>query len=261
LKDEPVDIQIHFPSSSPTLIYLPGLHGDWTLIGGFREALNGRARFVELTYPRTLSWSLHDYAEGVEEALTRNQITSGWLLGESFGSQVIWPMLERKKFKVEGVVLAGGFVRHPTTAGVRFAEWLVGSVSLALVTRILFGYARIARLRFRRSPETVNRVNEFIARRTRLDQQAAQHRLHLLARADFCNIAQAASLPIYAITGLLDPVVPWPLVRSWMKRNCPALRGYRIISGADHNVLSTSPYKSSDQIIDWINPRPTTEHL
>ena len=68
---EEVQIRIQSPSASPTLIYFPGLHGDWTLIGGFCEALNGRARFVEITYPRTLMWSLNDYAAGIEEALAK----------------------------------------------------------------------------------------------------------------------------------------------------------------------------------------------
>ncbi|HYG34198.1 MAG TPA: hypothetical protein VEC99_05415, partial [Clostridia bacterium] len=66
---EKVEIRIHHPNAQPTLIYLPGLHGDWTLVGGFRRELRGRARFVELTYPRTLTWSLEDYAAGVEQAL------------------------------------------------------------------------------------------------------------------------------------------------------------------------------------------------
>jgi len=51
---EELQLRIHGEGSLPTLIYLPGLHGDWTLIGGFRQALAGRARFVEVTYPRTL---------------------------------------------------------------------------------------------------------------------------------------------------------------------------------------------------------------
>ena len=32
----------------------------------FRRALGGRVRFVEMTYPRTLEWSLDDYAAGIE---------------------------------------------------------------------------------------------------------------------------------------------------------------------------------------------------
>ena len=38
---EKLEIRIHGDASRPTLVYLPGLHGDWTLIGqckvGFME--------------------------------------------------------------------------------------------------------------------------------------------------------------------------------------------------------------------------------
>ena len=100
-------------ASLPTLIYLPGLHGDWTLIGGFRHAIGDRVRFVEITYPRTLTWSLDDYAAAVETALTKKGITRGWLLGESFSSQVVWAMVARGTFAAQGVILAGGFVKYP----------------------------------------------------------------------------------------------------------------------------------------------------
>src|SRR5215469_2946194 len=105
---EELQIRIHNSDAAPTLVYFPGLHGDWTLIGGFREALGDRVRFVEITYPRTLTWSLDDYAAGVEEELARAGITEAWLVGESFGSQIVWPLLNRKRFQVQGVILAGG---------------------------------------------------------------------------------------------------------------------------------------------------------
>lgn len=88
-----MQLRVHGEPSLPVLIYLPGLHGDWTLIGGFRRALGGKVRFVEITYPRTLIWSLDDYAAAVETVLAENGITTGWLLGESFSSQVVWAMV------------------------------------------------------------------------------------------------------------------------------------------------------------------------
>jgi pimeloyl-ACP methyl ester carboxylesterase len=251
MSDE-LQIRIHNPEASPTLVYLPGLHGDWTLIGGFREALGKRARFVEITYPRTLNWSLDDYAAGVEEELARAGITDGWVLGESFGSQVAWPLLKRSRFRSHGVVLAGGFARHPTIFGVRLAEGLAGSLPLTVVIWILFGYARIARWRFRKSPGTLAAIDEFIARRTKLDQQAAEHRLHLLAVTDACEVVKATSIPIYALTGLFDPIVPWIFVRPWMRKHCRALRAYRIIWKADHNVLGTAPRIAADQVAEWM---------
>jgi pimeloyl-ACP methyl ester carboxylesterase len=124
----------------------------------------------------------------------------------------------------------------------------------------MFGYAKIARFRYRHSPETAANIHEFIARRTELDRQAAVHRLRLIAASDFCDIAKATKIPVFAITGVLDPVVPWMFVRSWLRRNCPALREHKIIWSADHNVLGTAAEKSADQVVRWMNSPTKTRN-
>jgi pimeloyl-ACP methyl ester carboxylesterase len=249
---EELQLRIHGEPSLPALIYLPGLHGDWTLIGAFRHAVAGKVRFVEMTYPRTLVWSLDDYATAIETALAQNEITCGWLLGESFGSQPLWALAARKKFRAQGIILAGGFVKHPLRLTVRLAEKIAGRISLRLVIQIIFGYAKIARFRFRRSPEILGHINEFVERRTELDRQAAAHRLHLIAQNDPCKIAKNTNVPVFAITGILDPIVPWFFVSRWLKKNCPALRDYKIIR-ADHNVLGTGTWEAAKQILKWMN--------
>jgi pimeloyl-ACP methyl ester carboxylesterase len=250
---EKLEMRVHGEASLPTLIYLPGLHGDWTLIGSFRHAVSGRVRFVEVTYPRTLTWTLEDYAQGVEAALAEQGITRGWLLGESFGSQVVWAIVGRQRFQIDGVILAGGFVRHPMHWGVRLAERMSGGIPLRLLTTILFGYAKVARFRFRHAPEVLESIGEFIARRTELDRQAATHRLRLVAQSDPCLIARQANLPVYALSGLVDPIVPWCFVRPWLRRNCPSLRQYRVIGRADHNVLATAFQPAAEQVLRWMN--------
>lgn len=112
--DTELRIRVHGNPQGATLIYLPGVHGDWTLIGGFRRALGGQLRFVEITYPRTRSGSLADYAAGLERVLAETGIHHGWLLGESFGSQIVWEVLRGGHFNAHGVVLAGGLggTRH-----------------------------------------------------------------------------------------------------------------------------------------------------
>jgi pimeloyl-ACP methyl ester carboxylesterase len=256
---ETVQIRIHHGDATPTLIYLPGLHGDWTLIGSFRKALSGRVRFAEVTYPRTLEWTLDEYARGVEEGLAANGISGGWVLAESFGSQIAWPLLARSRLKIEGLILAGGFVRHPMQWGARLLERIVGKISLSFITLILFGYARLARLRYRRSPETLADLGEFIARRTDRDRQAARHRLHLVAESDARPTARNVQTPIYALTGSVDPIVPWILVRPWLRRHCPALREYKIIWRADHNVLSTAPTASVEQVLKWMTDQQLSD--
>jgi pimeloyl-ACP methyl ester carboxylesterase len=247
-----LQLRVHGKVSSPTLVYLPGLHGDWTLIGGFRKAISDKVRFVEFTYPRTLTWSLDDYAAAIESALARNGISGGWLLGESYGSQVLWAMVRRGKFTAQGAILAGGFVKHPLRWAMRLAGKLTGRISDALVVRFIFAYTTIARFRYRHSPEMLASIDEYVSRRTGTDYQAAQHRLRLIAENDPRPIASQTPLPVFGLTGVSDPIVPWPWVRCWLGRNCPALRDYRIIWSGNHNVLSTTPREATQQVLKWM---------
>ena len=93
--NDDLKMRVHGDASLPTLVYLPGLQGDWTLVSSFRAAIAGRLRFVEFTYPRTTTWSLDDYARWIEEALLANGIERGWVLGESFGSLPAWQVIKR----------------------------------------------------------------------------------------------------------------------------------------------------------------------
>lgn len=250
--EDAVQLRTYGDSRLPVLIYLPGLHGDWTLIGAFRKAVAGKVRFIEMTYPRTLDWSLDDYAAGIETALAQERITSGWLLGESFGSQPLWALVARKNFQPLGIILAGGFVNHPMRWAVRLVEKVVGRISLRLLVWIIFGFAKVARLRYRKSPEILGHFNEFVARRTELDRRAAQHRLHLIAESDFRAVAAQTKSPVFGLTGIWDPIVPWTFVRRWLNTNCPALRDYKIISHADHNVLGTGTQSAAKQVLEWV---------
>jgi pimeloyl-ACP methyl ester carboxylesterase len=248
---EELQLRVYGAASLPALIYLPGLHGDWTLIGGFRHATGNKVRFVEFTYPRTLTWSLDDYAVAIETALAQNGVNGGWLLGESFGSQVVWMMVAREKFPTQGVILAGGFVKYPTPA-LRVMEKIADRISTKLLVWIIFGYAKLARFRYRNSPQTLAMIDEFISRRTELDRRAAQHRLRLVAQNDPREIARNTKLPVFGLSGFFDPIVPWPRVRRWLKKNCPALRDYKVIGRADHNVLSTAPREAARHILEWM---------
>ena len=110
--------------SNPCLIYLPGVHGDWTLLTSFRDLAKERFFVVQVTYPRTLNWTMLDYGREVSLAMERLEIQSGWVLAESFSSQVAWAWLKHARekpdpFRFEGIILAGGFVRYPFPSLVR----------------------------------------------------------------------------------------------------------------------------------------------
>lgn len=258
--DERLQLRVHGNANLPTLIHLPGLHGDWTLLGPFRAALNGRARFVESTFPRRLDWSLDDYAGAIEAALLERGITSGWILGESFSSLVAWQFLVRQRaagrataFNVAGLILVGGFIRHPWPWAVRLAHSTSRIVSLKLLRHLCKLYGRAARRRYCDCPEVVAELDEFVERRTNEpDRQVITRRYGLISENDPRPIARDTTLPVYQLTGAWDPIVPWWQVRPWLRRHCPGYRASRIIWSGGHNVLLSAPRKSADQIMDWV---------
>ena len=248
-----LSIRVHGDESRPTLIYLPGTHGDWTLNGGFRRALGDRARLVEFTFPRTLSWSLEDYARLIEEKLLETNIKNGWILAESFASQVVWAWMERQseQFRIEGIILAGGFVRHPIIPAVRLARELTRTIPMPVLRAVVWFYAVYARARESNSPEIQADLREFAHRRTKADMQAAAHRLDLIIQNDLRPGARACSLPVFYLTGFFDPIVPWPLVIPWLRKNCPGYKDWKLTAGSDHHVLG-SARAACDAILLWI---------
>jgi pimeloyl-ACP methyl ester carboxylesterase len=255
---EQLTIRIHGNASLPTLVYLPGLHGDWTLATSLRHVLDGKVRFVEFTYPRTLTWSLNEYSDAIDEALAENGITCGWLLGESFGSQIVWPLARKSqtglsRFRVQGIVLAGGFVRHPNAPSIAIAKGFMASLPHSLFTACMKGYARYAKFRHRRAPETLAAINEFLARRTEADRHAMTHRLNLILANNVESTVRGITIPVYALSGFWDPIVPRSLTRRWLRKNCPGYCAAKTIFTADHNVLGTQPAKAAGIILTWMN--------
>jgi pimeloyl-ACP methyl ester carboxylesterase len=252
-----LQVRVHGAGNKPTLIYLPGLHGDWTLVGSFRAAVAGRVRFVEFTYPRTQTWSLREHAEAILTALKNNGVNEGWILAESFGSVLAWTVLElveERGFHVQGLILAGGFVRYPVMGLVGFAKRINERIPMWLVGLLCRIYARYAQFRHRHAPETLAEVNEFLRRRIEPeDRRAFCHRYTLIRQSDARKVAAEACVPIYQLCGFFDPIVPWPFVRAWLKRECANCRGWKMIWNADHNVLGTAPKAAAEQVLNWMN--------
>ena len=245
-------MRVHGADSLPTVIYLPGLHGDWTLVSSFREEIEGRVRFVEFAYSPDLTLSLEAYGRLVLCALRKAGIQSGWILAESFGSQVSWEVI-RQGFPVEGLILAGGFVRFPFPWGLAQARRLCGSRAGWPLTVMLWLYPRYARFRHRGAPATLAAIDEFVRRRAMPgDREAMTHRMALIARSDPRPVAAECRVPVYSLTGFWDPLVFWGPVRRWLKSNCPGFREDCILVRADHTVLATQPVAACRQVLKWM---------
>ena len=246
-------VRVHGTADRPTLIYLPGLHGDWTLASSFRVALGERVRFVEFTYPRTVTWSIEEHVRRLLEILGKHGISEGWLLAESFGSVLAWALAEQPAFKMRGIILAGGFVRYPYAAMVRTARLLNRAIPLWCIRVVCWFYGHYALLRHRHAPETLAGVAEFVRRRSEeADRAALCYRYNLILGSDARGTARRLSVPVHQLCGLVDPIVPWFPVRLWLKRHCPANREWRLVWRADHNVLGTAPQVAAEQVFSWI---------
>ncbi len=249
---ERLRLRVHGPIDAKTLVYLPGLHGDWTLIGPFRREVLPHVRFVDLTYPRSESWNLSDYAQSIEEALTAEGILEGWVIGESFGSQVLWELVKRGRLRIKGIILAGGFVQYPTPKFLSLARYLCPRVSERMLHPVLRAYQLYSFLRFRKDAEALEGAREFVARRTGADQLAAVRRLQLIAENDPRPVAVATRIPVHHLYGAWDPIVPWLTVANWLRDSCPSLRGSRRIWHSDHAVLVAAARASAEQVRAWM---------
>jgi len=254
---EELRVQVGGAVGARHLVYLPGLHGDWTLIDGLRRSLRQRTVLVEFTYPRTTTWSLADYARAIRQDLAQRQIARGWLLAESFGSQVAWALLDTESgedgFRVDGLILAGGFVRYPFPVLARAATALMARTSLERIRWVFETYARFARGTRSSNQPWPPPWQEFLERRTEPDRLAMVHRMHLLAASDFRPVAGGTTIPVYHLSGLWDAVVPAAPVRYWLRRHCPGYCGHRTIARSDHNVLANAPGASADCVMEWID--------
>lgn len=257
---ETIVCRIHGRPEQPALVYLPGIHGDWTLFTSFRKLACAEFQVVEFTYPRQLNWALEDYAKAVEESLMLNGVREAWLLAESFSSQVAWELLHRNakgfsNLTISGIILAGGFVKYPGLWLVGLAHAFFAAAPRWFWKLAFWAYAKFGRFRHRNAPETQACLREFVGRRTNEDLAAIRSRFRLIAENDPRAIAQQARIPIFMLAGAVDPIVPaWPVWR-WLSRNARGFAGARIIWPADHNVLGTAPAKALEQIRTWITSK------
>lgn len=244
--------RVHGPDAAPTLVYLPGIHGDWTLIGRLRQRFLPAVRWIEFTYPRDPAWTLNDYASGIRTLLEERGIHRAWVLAESFGSQVAWPLLaDPAAFVAQGLILAGGFGAYPSALLLRLGRWVAGVLPLAAWRAPLQVYAWVGRKRIGPHPELAPDLEEFLQRRTPEDLRAVQHRMTLIAGNHPEPLAQKVRCPTYYLTGLMDPIVPWPTVPRWLRRHCPGFAGWRIVPCSDHAVLVNATSASAIWIRRW----------
>lgn len=257
-EENSVSAAVYGEPGLPTIVYLPGLHGDCTISQTFREAMGSAVRFVEFTYPRSTKWTMADYGKGVADTLDELGIGQAWVIGESFGSQVLWALVEElaanpgHRFKPEALVMGGGFVRYPIPFLVWLSEQILRYTPIWCLRRSFDFYKTWSAKRRGGDERQIRQMDAFVARRNEQDRRAILHRLRLIRRHDPRSRAQANRIPLFYLTGAIDFVVPWMFVRPWVRKNCFSLRGDQKIRGCDHALFFSEPEKSAAQLKEWM---------
>lgn len=153
-------------------------------------------------------------------------------------------------------------MRHPWPWGARCLKLQARVTPDWLNTALLRLYQRYALLRHREARETLEAIGQFVTNRLAPgDAAAIEARLELIAMNDPRSVARQATLPVHYLAGAVDPLVPWPWVCRWLRRNCPGYRGAVTFWNADHGVLATRPRRAADQVLTWVRgegPTPVT---
>lgn len=245
----------------PTLIYLPGLHGESSLFSGLHDAASGALQVEKIDYPRAGCQGVSELGEHVLQTLVRRGIRRGWVLAESFGSLVIWELVERifqstaHEFQVEGIILAGGFIRHPRPRMVARLRTLVGWVPDWAYRSAWHISGRLLATWYWRNPGRVASVKEFVRHRclpgdrSTLDQRAAW-----IVISDPRSSAAHFPGPVFQLSGGWDFIVPWGPVTRELQKITPGYRGRCLIWSANHGVLFEQPDACVKQILRWIQP-------
>ena len=192
--------------SAPVIVYLPGVHGDWTPQVGARPIISRDFHFVETAYPRVEHWTIEDYALALTELLDALEIESAHLVGESFGSLVAWQFGIANPHRVRSFTLVGGFSRPP-----RFRVAAAAAVALkSLPTRLLESGidVYVAGKTAAGEHREIFQAGAYPAARTLRGRRATANRMSIIQKAEFRDQLKEVRFPVRYLGGARDVIVP-----------------------------------------------------
>lgn len=243
---------------SPPVVYLPGVHGDWTAQSRVRCLLSDSFHFVETAYPWSETWSIDDFARALKELLDRLGIESAHIVGESFGSLVGWQFGIVCPERIRSFTLVGGFCRAP-----RFAVAAAAAATLRVVPAKLFESAvdlYVAGKSAMGEHREVFELGAYPASRTERGQRATARRMEIIQGSDFRGKLQTVRFPVRYVAGARDIVVPVrreiATLNARLSQRCDFQS--ELISGAAHMLIASHPGQTASSISKWVRDVEST---
>lgn len=238
----------------PPLVYLPGVHGDWTPLVSARPLLSDGLRLVEVAYPRVDHWSLEDFGEALDALLDRLGLQSVHLVGESFGSLVAWQFGLTHSERVRSLILVGGFAQPPSFRRAALARRALMLTPTFLLERGIDVYVSYKNRRGEQRPPPSEGVMSYAAVRTTRGRRATANRMRIIQRTDFRPHLHRVVVPVRYIGGENDRVVPVQRQLETLERHLPESCDFqsRLLAGAGHVIIASHPGQATRHITDWV---------
>ena len=254
-------VQVSGPIGAPAVVYVPGIHGDWTPLWRIRNVLRRHCRLIEIAYPRTAErWSLDEYTTRLTALIDRLDLSTVHLLAESFGSLVGWTFASRHPERVKSLMVAGGFCSSPGRVKVAAADLALRLFPARLLDKMVDLY--LAYLIKRGFPASAfHRQSEFFpATRTRPGWRSTHNRLKIIRRTDVRSRLGELSIPVLYFGGACDWIVPVRREIATLKHHLRPECAFRsiIFPNAPHPIIPARYPQVAQLIFDWVGQHETT---
>ena len=244
--------QVVGDATAPPIVYLPGVHGDWTAQSQAREHLGRDFHLIEIAYPRIENWSIDDFAHALKELLDGLGIESAHIVGESFGSLVGWRFGVLHPDRVRSHTLVGGFARPPRFRVAGAAATILRSLPTTMLESAIDLY--VAGKSVLGEKREAFDSGAYPATRTERGRIATANRMSIIQSIDFRDQLQEIRFPVRYVGGARDIVVPVRREIATLDAHLPPHCDFQseLITGAPHNIIASRPEETVQHITRWI---------
>ena len=244
--------QVTGDPNAPPILYLPGVHGDWTPQVRARSILGRDFHVVETAYPRIENWSIDDYARALKELLEGLRIDSAHIVGESFGSLVAWQFGIANPERVRSFTLVGGFSRPPRFRVAAVAAAALKSLPTGVLESAIDVYVagKSATGERRETFES----GAYPATRTPRGRRAAANRMTIIQESDFRDQLKEIRFPVRYVGGARDIVVPVRREIATLLAHLPPHCDFqsKLVAGAPHAIIASHPQQTVEHMARWV---------
>ncbi len=238
--------------NAPPILYLPGVHGDWTPQLAARPLLSRDFRFIETAYPRIETWSIDDFAQALKNLLDDLGIESAHIVGESFGSLVMWQFGIANPERVRSFTLVGGFSRPPRFRVAAAAAAALKSLPTSLLESAIDLYVA-GRSALGEDRESFD-IGAYPAARTLQGRRATAKRMSIIQASDFTAQLQEIKFPVRYLGATNDIVVPVRREIATLLAHLPPHCDFQseLVAGAPHAMIASHAKQTVEHLSRWV---------